>query len=112
MSFTEHTQNCSCGRFFEQHPTTIDGVEGESLERMVEQIRTGTCYCFLSRDSHNPLNVATKLAGKTLLHAAAAAGYDTAEIVQYLLEHKCSVNKVRSLSAVEIQGKLHVVFSP
>lgn len=92
-----HTQNCSCGRFFEQHPTTIDGAEGEVLDRMVEQIRSGACHCFIDCDSHNPLNIASMPARKSLLHAATASGYDTTEIVEYLLEKGCSVNKVRIL---------------
>ena len=91
---SEHTPNCSCGRFFEQHPTTVEGVEGENLERILNQIRHGRCFCLHTGDPNNPPNTAAKLASKTLLHAAAASGYRSAEVVQYLLEKKCFINKV------------------
>ena len=67
---------------------------------MVEQVRSGICHCFNNADSHNPLNIASVPARKSLLHAAAASGHDTTEIVEYLLEKNCFVNKVRILSAV------------
>ncbi|XP_076442764.1 uncharacterized protein LOC143281437 [Babylonia areolata] len=90
----EHTMSCSCGRFFEQHPTTIDGTEGELLERMLKQIQTGKCWCLINSDPGSSLTLAARPATKTLLHAAAASGYKSTEIVEYLLSKNCSVNRM------------------
>ena len=89
-----HTVSCSCGRFFEQHPTRIEDTEDTHLYIILENIRTGKCRCFRDIDPFNPPVAAHLLASKRLLHAAAASGYTSSKVVQFLLNNKVEVNAV------------------
>nr|KAG5714471.1 hypothetical protein BaRGS_006917 [Batillaria attramentaria] len=90
-----HTMNCSCGRFFEQHPSSIDDLEGERVTRILHAIQSGKCRCLSRADEDMPFEMASNEARKSLLHAAAAAGQ--VEVVRFLLSKGCNVNKVTNI---------------
>lgn len=90
-----HTVNCSCGRFFEQHPTSIDELEGERMTRILHQIQRGECQCLSAATEDTPVQISPKEARKTLLHAAAASGQT--EVVRFLLSNGCDINKVTNI---------------
>lgn len=95
----DHTVVCNCGRFFEQHPTTVEGTECKELKDTMEQIRTSKCKCLQDVDplDPNPPVLYPKRATKRLLHAACASGYKTTKIVRYLLEKKVFINKMTNI---------------
>lgn len=108
----EHTLSCSCGRFFEQHPTSIDDTVNENLERMLRQIRTGLCRCLQNNPDPDTNDARTqrnpRIAKKSLLHGAVAAGH--LNIAQFLLAHGCSVNKVSKVSHHIVLAKIFSCF--
>ncbi|KAH9509069.1 hypothetical protein Btru_048948 [Bulinus truncatus] len=88
------SSKCSCGRFFEQHPTIIEDTEDESLEIFLQALSQGFCRCFNSRQPGDDVHYQT--AGKTWLHVASALGL--LDMVRLLVtQAKIDINAVSFL---------------
>ncbi|GFR71636.1 ankyrin repeat-containing domain [Elysia marginata] len=79
----EVTANCSCGRFFEQHPTIIEDTEGERLEIFLHTLLQGNCKCIMLNSDLKAGRDSTNKSSKTWLHVAAALG--SQELMEVLL---------------------------
>ncbi|XP_059148205.1 putative ankyrin repeat protein RF_0381 isoform X2 [Physella acuta] len=83
-------ENCTCGRFFEQHPTTVEDTEAIRLGPFLQTLQRGTCKCW------RPGQAAGCVASKTWLHVAAALG--SLELLEHLVtEVQLNINSVTSL---------------
>ncbi|RUS86853.1 hypothetical protein EGW08_005390 [Elysia chlorotica] len=92
----EVTSSCSCGRFFEQHPTIIEDTEGERLEIFLHALLVGSCKCIQLNPEINSSGEGTCRSTKTWLHVAAALGCP--ELMEALVnKSSLDVNKATSL---------------
>ncbi|CAG5132205.1 unnamed protein product, partial [Candidula unifasciata] len=85
--------NCSCARFFEQHPTIIEDTEEERLQIFLHTVAHGFCKCLKSASDCPDTQ---RLASKTWLHLAAAVG--SLDLVKILVtQAKLDINAATSL---------------
>ena len=93
---SEVTAGCSCGRFFEQHPTIIEDTEGERLEIFLHALLEGSCKCIMLNPEIKTSRDGTQRSTKTWLHVAAALGCH--ELMEALINKSClNLNTATSL---------------
>ncbi|CAL1530491.1 unnamed protein product [Lymnaea stagnalis] len=106
------TPTCSCGRFFEQHPTIVEDTEEECLDPFLQTLAQGFCKCFKTLPTNDTSYV--RVASKTWLHVASVLG--CLEMVKVLVDTaQLEINAVTSLyhfsclSLAVMQTKGHLV---
>ncbi|XP_005094682.1 ankyrin-3 [Aplysia californica] len=86
--------SCSCGRFFEQHPTIIEDTEDERLESFLHHLMEGHCKCLQKR--YQSGSEPFRSSEKQWIHVAAAIG--NLELFTKLVgKFECDINAETSL---------------